>query len=248
MIRALLVEDEERSMRLLYAMLRDLAPDVEVIAREEQVDKAIQVIDKEKPDLVFLDIELNGESAFGILDGVTWKEFQVIFVTAYESYALKAIGYSAADYLLKPIDAEDLKNALEKARKGIALRLDSERMALFRSQLSEEGFHKRISLPTLDGFIIEELENIRMLKADGNYTLFHFINGEKSLVSKNIREFESLLEQRFFFRIHRSYMVNLRHVKKYIRGKGGHVVLSDSSMLPVAIRKREAFLERLKQL
>ena len=233
-------------MHLMRSMLKELAPDVEVVAMATHTDEAIERIDREKPELVFLDIELAGQLAFGILDRVTWRSFQFIFVTAYEAYALKAIRYSAADYLLKPIEASELTGALAKVRENRALHLGSERMEVLKEHL--ETIHKRITLPTLEGFVVEELENIRSIEADGNYTRFHLVNAGTILVSKNIHEYENLLESAFFFRIHRSFIVNLLHVKKYLKGRGGNVILSNAQMLPVAVRKKEAFIQRLKQM
>lgn len=245
-IRTLLIEDEERSMRLMTSMLREIAPEVDIVGTASEADEAVGRIDREKPELVFLDIELAGQLAFGILDRVVWRSFQFVFVSAYEAYALRAIRYSAADYLLKPVDPEELKAALEKVKENRALHLGSERMDVLKEHL--ETIHRRISLPTLDGFVVEELDNIRSIEADGNYTRFHLVTGNSILVSGNIHEYETLLEPSFFFRIHRSFIVNLNHVKKYLKGRGGNVVLSNAEMLPVAARKKEAFIQRLKQM
>lgn len=245
-IRTLLIEDEERSMRLLSSMLKELAPDIEVAGTACDVEEAVTAINALRPELIFLDIELAGQLAFSILDRVTWRNFQLIFITAYEAYALKAIRYSAADYLLKPLAREELQQAIRKVRENRALHPESERMDVLKEHL--ETVHRRITLPTLEGFVVEELDNIRSIEADGNYTRFYLVNGSLILVSRNIQEYETLLEPSAFFRIHRSFIVNLNHVKKYLKGRGGNVVLSNAQMLPVSVRKKEAFIQRLKQM
>jgi len=247
-IRALIIEDEVRSTHLLNALLGDFAPDINVVATADRVEEAIATIVKEKPELIFLDIELCGELAFRILDRVSWRNFQLIFITAHESYALKAIRYSAADYLLKPVAPEELALAIQKVREKKALNMDSEQMDVFREHLNSGGEHKRITLPTLHGFVIEEMDNILSIEADGNYSIFQLKGGATIMVSGNIQAYESILEQGSFFRIHRSFIVNLKQVKKYMKGRGGQVVLSDGRLLPVAIRKKEGFISRLKQM
>ncbi len=247
-LRTLIVEDEERSINLLTALLAELAPDIEIIGIASRVEDAIIAIDQMKPEFIFLDIELFGQKAFTILEEVTWKRFQFVFVTAYEEYALKAFRYAAVDYLLKPIDPFLLLTALQKVREKSTIFPESERMEVVREHMSAEGTHKRITLPTLDGFVMEELENILSLEANGNYSWIRLVNGNSILVSRNIQEYEEILVSGNFFRIHRSHIINLMHVKKYIKGRGGNVVLSDSRMLPVAARKKEAFISRLKEM
>lgn len=247
-LRTLIVEDEERSINLLRSLLAEMAPDIEIIGVATRVEEAIATIDKTKPDFILLDIELFGQRAFTILDEVRWKHFQFVFVTAYEEYALKAFRYAAVDYLLKPIDPVLLLTALQKVRENKTVLPDSERMDVVREHLLPEATHKRITLPTLDGFVMEELENILSVEANGNYSWIRLVNGNSILVSRNIQEYEEILISGNFFRIHRSHIINLMHVKKYIKGRGGNVVLSDSRMLPVAARKKEAFISRLKEM
>jgi two-component system LytT family response regulator len=247
-IRTLIVEDEERSINLLRSLLAELAPDIEIIGIARRVDEAIEAINMTKPDFIFLDIELFGQRAFTILEEVVWKHFQFVFVTAYEEYALKAFRYAAADYLLKPIEPQLLLDALQKVRENKSVQPESERMDVIREHLSSDATHKRITLPTLDGFVVEELENILSVEANGNYSWIRLVNGNSFLVSQNIQEYEETLVSGHFFRIHRSHIINLMHVKKYIKGRGGNVVLSDTRMLPVAVRKKEAFISRLKEM
>ncbi|MHB1279030.1 MAG: LytR/AlgR family response regulator transcription factor [Bacteroidia bacterium] len=247
-LRTLIVEDEERSINLLRSLLAEMAPDIEIIGVATRVEEAIVTIDKTKPDFIFLDIELYGQRAFTILDEVRWKHFQFVFVTAYEEYALKAFRYAAVDYLLKPIDPLLLLAAVKKVRENKTILPESERMEVVREHLSPEASHKRITLPTLDGFVMEELENILSVEANGNYSWIRLVNGSSILVSRNIQEYEEILVSGNFFRVHRSHIINLMHVKKYIKGRGGNVVLSDTRMLPVAVRKKEAFITRLKEM
>lgn len=247
-IRTLLIEDEERSIHLMKNLLSEWAPDLEIVAVATRVEEAIESINTHKPDLVFLDIELFGQLAFGILDEVSWRGFQFIFITAYEEYALRAFRYAAADYILKPIEIDLLLQALDKVRNHTSMQVGSERTQVVREHLSGEAAHKRITLPTLDGFVVEELDHILAVEAEGNYSWIRLVSGRSILVSRTIQEYEEILTSGAFFRIHRSHIINLMHVKKYIKGRGGNVVLSDSKMLPVAARKKEAFISRLKEM
>ena len=246
MIRALLVDDEYSAREVLRNMLSQPGMEVTVIAEAENVEEAVTAFNKTKPDLIFLDIEMPYESGFGLFDRIKIEDAKVIFTTAYSQYAIKAIKYSALDYLLKPISPQELKEALEKARKKIKdqnLDLPSQ-LATLRAHLLDER-SQRLVLPINNGLEIIQKNEILYLEGDRNYTWIHSKNREKILTTKTLREYESLLTEKNFFRIYQSYIVNIDHAVKYINGRGGSLMMSDGASLLVSREKKKALLEIL---
>jgi two-component system LytT family response regulator len=246
MINSIIVDDERRGREALSNMIKEFCPEVNVIETCETVKEAVEVIKSNKPQLIFLDVELKGETGFDLLSNLMPVNFEVIFTTAYEHYALKAIKFSAIDYILKPIGLEDLKDAIQKTEEKIKSKTISENFdILFKNLNSPDKKNHRIALSSSDGYNFTEVSDILYCKADGNYTSFHVKNVGKVLVSKNIKEYENLLNEHNFFRIHRSSLVNMDEVKRYVRGEGGYVIMSDGESLDVSKRKKEQFMSRL---
>lgn len=250
MIRAVLVEDEQQSYERLKLLLeRDHSGQLKVIAHARTSDEAIGVLSSKDTDLVFLDVELGGGSnAFEILRQLDQIDFKIIFTTAHERFALQAIKFSALDYLLKPIDPDELSKAVNTF---IALGRDndfSKKMENFFRHYSESPTQKKLGLPTLSGIEFVMIADIIRCQADVNYTHFFLRDGRKILVSKTLKEFEMLLSGFQFFRIHNSHLINLQEVKAYQRGKGGFVVLNDGAELEVAQRRKEGLMEALKRI
>jgi two-component system, LytTR family, response regulator len=243
-LKALLVDDEDRNNAVLKALLKDYCSDVEVCATASEVDEAFSLIVKHRPDVVFLDIELAGGNAFSLLDKFEDIFFQIIFVSAFDEYALKAFRYSALDYLLKPIDLAELQAALEKLRERIQEGAANNLMRHMAHQMKNiaTGF-KTIAIPTVDDIIFLDTAQIVRLAAHGSYTHFFTTDREKIISSKSIKEYEEMLPENKFYRIHNSHIVNIAAVKKYLKGRGGFVVLEDGTKVEVADRRKDGFLK-----
>ncbi len=248
-VTALIVDDEYKNRESLAKLIDQFCYGVEVIGQSENVKSAKEFIDNNKPQIVFLDIEMPGGNGFTLLEKFKNPEFQLIFTTAHADYAIKAIKFAALDYLLKPINVNELKIAVEKAIQNISSdKNDSlnKKIDVLKVNQQNEGFNfKKIALPSLDGIEFYEIEEILRCEADRAYCKFYLINGKRITVSKSLREFEDLLNECNFFRVHKSNMINLSHIKKYVKGKGGYVVLSDDSHVDVSVRKKEMLMEVL---
>ena len=246
MIRTVLIDDETDSRIVLQRLLETYCPRVTVIGAAAGVDTALLLIQEMKPDLVFLDIEMIHGNGFDLLNKLQPIAFQVIFVTAFEEYAIRAFKYSAVDYLLKPVDIEELQNAVEKvaARMQDKFDLSPIRMLLENvgaMQLSQQ----KMAIPTINGLSFVAINNIIRFEAKGNYTAIYVASGESLMATRNIKEYELLLPEAIFCRIHNSHIINLQKIQKYQKGRGGMVIMEDGTALEVASRRRQDFLQRL---
>lgn len=245
MIKALLIEDEKGSAeRLHYFLEADHQYSIQLLAWKDSVPRALEFLRKEKVDLVFLDVELGTQTGFDLLSQLGQIDFQIIFTTAHQEYALQAIKHAAMDYLLKPIDREELKLAVEKVRKEKGKSVDALEKLLKQFHFQEKLGHK-IALPSLVGIEYVPVEEILRCRADINYTHFYLKNGRKITVSKTLKEFEIQLLPHGFFRVHNSHLINLAEVKFYQKGKGGSLILSDGSEVEVASRRKEELMQIL---
>ena len=245
MLRTIIIDDEEKARENLDDIIKEYCSGVEVVAHAESVQGAIEHIVNYQPDLVFLDIEMKSETGFDLLEKLPEVNFEIIFITAYHEYAVKAFKFSAIDYLLKPINIEELQNAIKRVSQKKARESINERFQLFMENLNPSGNSiNKIALPTMDGLVFVKIDEIIQCKSLDNYTEFYQTNGSKILVSKTIKYFEELLSDHNFFRVHRSHLINLDHIKKYLKGEGGYTIMSDGSRVIVSRRKKEAFLKR----
>lgn len=246
-MKTILIEDEEQSISALLADLKKHCPEVTVIGTTGSVSEGIELIQKTNPDLVFLDVQLSDGLGFDILEAYKNNDFKVIFTTAYSQYAIKAIKFSALDYLLKPINKDELKQAVNKA-----LHTNKEdnqfKMESFIKNQNLLNPNKRIALQTSQGVFLHELQTIIRCHSDGNYTTIHFTNDKRLLIAKPLKEFEELLSIYGFERIHHSHIINLNHLGSYLNKDGGYVVLSDNTTLPVSSRKKAQLLKKLNNL
>jgi two-component system LytT family response regulator len=245
MIKALIIDDEKSSRDTLRGFIDNYCEGVEIIDEAESAEQGIEQIKKLQPDLIFLDIELPLGSGFDLLEACGYANFEVIFTTAHDQYALQAIKVCALDYLLKPISATDLINAVAKIRQRGLSKTTTPQIGAFVENIS--NLNKQLSnivLPTLDGFVVVKISDIIRCEADKNYTNFIFASNEKILVSKTLKEFEELLHDMDFIRIHQSHLINAAHVQRYIKGTGGYVQMSDDSIIEVSRRKKELLMER----
>lgn len=246
MIKTIIVDDEEKSCVTLNNLITRHCPSLSVLAHCDSVGAAVKAIKTHSPDLVFLDIEMPFENGFSLFDEIRNPDFSVIFTTAYDQYAIKAIKYSALDYLLKPVDVEELKKAVEhfesqQERNGSK----TDNYELLLSALKLKSRSAKIAVPTFDGLQMISAEEIVKCTADESYTHITLTNGSKLVVSRILKEFEDLLSDYNFFRVHNSSLVNLAHVKKYVKGDGGYVIMSDDETVEVSRRKKNELLAKL---
>ena len=248
-MKAILVDDEPDGIRTLKKMLETYCPGVEVAATCSNAITAKQELANIRPDVVFLDIQMPGKSGLDLLTEIPEKEFEVIFVTAHNEYMLQALQYSAADYLLKPVDEDRLIEAVQRVEKKMQVERKEWTETLMHN-LSKTGSpnEMRLCLPTLKGFIVVKLDDIIYCEAERSYTIFHLDGKRTVTVSKSLIEYDNLLQGTQFIRIHKSFLINLHHVKEYQRGEGGMVIMTDNAEIEVSRRKKEFFMNRMKEL
>lgn len=246
MLTAVLVDDEENNLSSLKEKIIRHCPQVSIIATCDSAQKAINSIDSLKPDLVFLDIEMPVMNGFLMLQHLTFKSFELIFTTAYDHYAIKAIRFSALDYLLKPIEIEDLQSAVKRAEEKRTRPGSSQQLELLIENLvAKKNVHRRIAIPTTSGLQFINVDDIIYLEASINYTHLYLGGKNKFTVSRTLKDFEDMLSEDIFIRIHNSFIINKNCVEKYIRGEGGQVVMSNGVVLDVSKRKKAEFLKAI---
>lgn len=248
-MKAILVDDEPDGIRALKRMLEIHCPQVKIEASCSNATVAKQQIADISPDVIFLDIQMPGKSGLELLQELPGKNFEVIFVTAHNEYMLQALQYSAADYLLKPVDEERLIEAVQRVEKKLEAGKREERTEALLHNLSKSGnpSEMRLCLPTLKGFIVLKLEEIIYCEAERSYTIFHLEGKRTVTVSRPLIDYDSLLKDTTFLRIHKSFLINLHHVKEYQKGEGGMVILSDNTEIEVSRRKKDEFLMKIKE-
>jgi len=244
MIRTVLIDDESNSLEMMEWLLKTYCPQVQIEAMCNAASKGIEAINKYKPDVVFLDIEMPHMNGFDMLEEFEKLTFDVVFCTAYDQFAIKAFKYSALNYLLKPVDPEDLKETIRRIeeRKGSPSREQLE-LLLENIRQSVKPTAQRIALTTGDGMIFVPTAEILYCEAESNYTNVVLLGGKKILVSKVLKEIDEALAGQDFFRIHNSYLVNLNHITKFVRGDGGYVVMQDGSSVGISRSRRQEFME-----
>lgn len=242
-MNALLLDDEPAVLESLKSKLELFCPEVDVLATTTTVEEALDVLEREEIDLLFLDVNLNGETGFDLLQRYQGDDLPaLIFTTAHDQYAIQAIKHAALDYLLKPIDAEDLVKAVRKA---------GTRTPAIQAQVVNQGAQgtpKKLVIPTTEGMHILNVSSIVRCESSSNYTKFYLMDKTSVLASKTMKEYEILLRPAGFERVHKSHLVNLELVSKYISADGGYLLLTDGSNVPVSNRKKEMLVKHLKQL
>ncbi len=244
MLRAVLIDDDESNLSSLSEKISNHCKQVQVIARCDNPEDGIRAIDELKPDIVFLDIEMPQMNGFVMLQQLTNKNFELIFVTAYDHYAIKAIRSCALDYLVKPVEVDELKAAVAKASELRNKTLPSSQLDLLLDHLQKKQ-PKLLTIPTSDGLQFINIEDIIYLEANDNYSNIYLSTNQKFLVSRTLKDFEELLPADVFIRIHHSSIVNKFYVDKYIRGEGGQVVMRNGNVLDVSKRKKSDFLQAI---
>ncbi len=246
LLRALIIDDEPRSREFLKNLLGEYCAQVHIVGAAASVEEAVKLIQQLQPNLVFLDIEMQSGTGFDVLQQVEQHQFHVIFTTAYDHYAIQAIRFSAADYLLKPIDLEELQAAVRKVEEKIVSNTSQQTMQLLLKNLRQaKSDDFSIALSTSEGIEFVPLHQIIRLEASGPYTSFFLKEGKKIIVSRNLKEYELMLGEYYFFRVHNSHIINLKEVKKMIRTDGGYVVMNDESTIAISPRKKDDLMQLL---
>jgi len=243
MIKTIILEDEAKSRSSLRKKLTEFCPEIHIVAEGENGREGIALIEKHKPQLIFLDIEMPELNGFEMLNAIEEKNFHVVFTTAYDQYAIKAIKYAAFDYLLKPVDIEELKSAVARAAGIDTINMNKQVELLQQNIQHPKKQLNKLAIPTLEGLLFYDINDIIQLEANSNYTNIFFVNNTKIIASKTLKEFEELLPSDIFFRTHHSHLINLNYIKRYIKGDGGQIELQNGSYVDVSRRKKEEFLK-----
>lgn len=245
-IKAVIIDDEQHSLETTDILVRKYCPGVLVMGLADSPEKGITLIDALNPELVFLDIAMPRMNGFEMLQFVQFKEFDIIFTTAFDAYAIKAFKVNAIDYLLKPIEPEELIKAVDKVKSKVEKNLHLNRIDEILQSSGLQGFKKnKLALPVEGKIAMLEYDSILYCESDGNYTKIHLSTQKTIMVSRTLKDIESMLPQPIFMRIHHSYVVNINHIKEYIRGEGGEVLLSNGDQLMVSRNKKEELLAAL---
>ena len=249
MIRAIIVDDERHCREFLATLIENNTKEVQIIGEAKSVEEAILLIKEGLPELVFLDIEMPKRSGFQLFNAIDKIDFEVIFTTAHSQYAIDAIRKSAIDYLLKPIEPEELVHAVKKVANKLKSHQSKSDLAdlldVIRTQNQQT---QRIPLATLEGLIMVDLDKVVYIKAETSYSRFCLSEGQDILVSKGISEYENSIMSKSFIRIHKSHIINLNYLAKYIKGRGGSVVLNDGTILGVSATRKQRFMKALNDL
>jgi two-component system LytT family response regulator len=248
-LKAIIIDDEPRGISSIQKLLQINCPDVDVIGSCTDPNEAIELVKKLQPDLIFLDIAMPLKNGFELLKELKGQNFEVIFVTAHNQFMIEAFHFSAIDYLLKPVEDNLLVDAVSRAKKRIEEKSGNTNLETFLHNLKHKQSAQKMKLciPSLKGFQVIELDDILYAESSGNYTNLYFANNKMVCTSKPMHEYEKLLEDAGFLRIHKSILVNLLHVKEYLRGEGGTVILSNGNELEVSRRKKDLLIAKMKE-
>lgn len=247
MHKVLIIDDENRTRQLIANMIDSFGFDVQTIPEGENVESGIKAIEKHDPDIVFLDIQMPDGTGFDVLRSIENKNFVVIFITAHEEFAIKAIKFSALDYLLKPVDPTELEAALKKAIAALQEESEGSQFEALQKNINPHE-KRRLVLKTQESVHVVDLDDIIRCEADRNYTSFFLTNNKKILVSKTLKEYETLLSGHHFLRVQQSHLININYVERYDKKNGGAVVMKDGSEVPLSSAKREVFFQTLENL
>jgi two-component system LytT family response regulator len=249
MIKALIIEDEQKSREMLAMLVEQNCPTLQLVGQAKNVQEGAEMIKSLKPDLIFLDIQMPDGTGFDLLEQVQDKKFEIIFTTATDKHALKAIKYSACDYLLKPLDIDELKVAVEKvsSKKNQNPTMENLQFLIQHLKRADDNYQK-ITLPTGNAYEIVNIKDIIRCEADASYTHFYLVGGKKLMVSASLKHYEDLLPENEFIRVHHQHLINMNHVARYLKQDGGYAVMSDGTQIEISRRKKDSFMERLNKV
>jgi two-component system LytT family response regulator len=248
MLRAIIIDDIDAIRQKNSALIAEYCPNVALIAEADSVESGVEAIRKFVPDLVFLDVELSDGTGFDLLQQLRPVNFKVIFVTAYQEFAVKAFRFSAIDFLLKPIDPEELVTAVKKAEETLNKELLELQFSTLFANIERPRNLTKLVLRTAEKIYSVDVQDIIRCESERNYTTFYLNNGQKLLLSTTLKEYETLLLPMGFFRSHQSHLINLLYFDHYVKGDGNTIVMKDQSKVPLAIRKKDEFLQLLTTL
>ncbi|MFI5124504.1 MAG: LytR/AlgR family response regulator transcription factor [Chitinophagales bacterium] len=243
MLKALLVDDELNSLQNLQLKIQEYCPSIRVVAQTQRPEEAIELIQQHKPDVVFLDIEMPRMSGFKMLEQMDDIDFEIIFITAYNHYAINAIRISAFDYLVKPVSIEDLQLTVGRLEQFTAKKSRERADILKRNLANPKTQEDQMAIPTNDGLEFIQIKQIIRIESSSNYSKLILQSGKTLLVTRQLKDFEELLEDYRFYRIHHSHLINLNYIAKYVRGDGGQITMRNGDMIDVSRRKKEVFLK-----
>jgi two-component system, LytTR family, response regulator len=246
MIKTIIIDDEYVSRNVLKKLLTIHCPDVKVIGEFTNAKDGKTAIDDLQPQLVFLDISMPGKSGIDMLKEFTDIDFKIIFVTAFHEYTIQAIRFSAIDYLLKPVDVKELKEAIERVKEKADEKQQQPLQSFISNIQASPQQEMQLCIPDLKGFRVIKLNEIIYCEASNNYTTIYLTKNEKLLASRPLLDYEAMLKSFSFMRIHKSHLINMQHLKEYIKGEGGFVVMANGKQLEVSRRKKEAFISYMK--
>jgi two-component system, LytTR family, response regulator len=242
-LKAILVDDELNSLQNLQLKIQEYCHSIKVVAQSQHPEEAIHLIQQHKPDVIFLDIEMPRMSGFKMLEQIPEIDFEVIFITAYNHYAINAIRISAFDYLVKPVAIEDLQKSVERLG-NFTTRKTKERAEILKKNLANpKSQDDHIAIPTNDGLEFIQIKQIIRIESSSNYSKIVLQNGQHMLVTRQLKDFEELLQDYRFYRIHHSHVINLNFIAKYVRGDGGQITMRNGDIIDVSRRKKEVFLK-----
>ncbi len=248
MIKTIIIDDEQHCIDAVLKLISNYPDVFNVLGTFNTVEAGLEATKKIQPELVFLDVKINNLTGFDYLKQIKNIDFNVIFTTAFETYAVEAFRFSALDYLLKPIDKDDFHDTVLKLKNVVETLYLKNKIDVLLHNLKVENALKRISIATPDGYVFVEVSDILYCNADVNYTHIYTKQGDKITTSKTLKIFEKLLLNNHFFRVHNSYLVNLFYVKKYTKGKGGYVTMKDKTNIDVSIRRKDEFMKNFIRL
>ena len=248
-IRTVLIDDNPHAILGLKEDIGRWFPELEVVGEADGVVQGAKILRQIKPDLLFLDIQMGDGTGFDLLEIVPDLSFQLIFTTAHDEHALRAFRFAAVDYLLKPIDPEELKIAVEKAKKNIGIYTShAEQLPVLQEHFQENKKPETIAFHTAEKIKIARLDDILRMEASGNYTQVFFKNNERLLLTKTLKEFSQILEPAGFLRAHQSHLINMFFIKEFVKIDGGYIVMTDGAKIPVSVRKRAEVIARIEKL
>ena len=247
-MKAIIIDDETRVINTLTSQINSIASDISIVATAQDIESGYKAIIKYHPDILFLDVQLPDGTGFDLLKKLHTITFKLIFITAHEEYAIKAIKCSALDYLLKPVDTEELYLAINKAKTLIREEEEKLKIKTLIDNFENKQSLQHIVLHTAECLHIVKIENIIRCEADNNYTFFHLTDKKRILVSKTIKEFSELLKASGFLRVHQSHLINLNYVDKYIKSEGGYILMKDQSSVPISLSNKQQVLRALESM
>lgn len=251
MLKALLVDDEMNNLSSLEFMLHNDCEGIAVAGKAQNAEDTRNFLSENSVDVLFLDITMPNEDGFQLLETIDTQNLKVIFVTAHDTYMLRAIKASAVDYLLKPVKIDELQNAVEKVKRsfGNPMAAEQNRMLLqhFKDWAKQKNVLRKLAVPQLGSIRFVDLDEIVSLQADNNYTILHLANMQKMVISKTLKDFEELLDNDVFIRIHKSYIINIAFVKEYLSADGGIAIMMDGNRWSISRRQHDIFLEKMKK-